>query len=93
MAGQRLSMRKAREILRQKWELGRSHREVAASVGVSKGAITGVIHRAFSSGLASWEVGAGLSEEEFEAQLYDGKKTLDRAGLFVDPTRNGSAVE
>ena len=79
MAGQRLSMRKAREILRQKWALGRSHREVAESVGVSKGAITGVIHRAFSRGLASWEVVAGLSEEELEAQLYDAKKTLSRA--------------
>ena len=69
MAGQRLSMRKAREILRQKWELGRSHREVAESIGVSKGAITGVIHRAFARGLASWEVVARLSEEELEAQL------------------------
>jgi hypothetical protein len=79
MAGQRLSMRKAREILRQKWELNRSHREVAESVGVSKGAITGVMHRALSRGLASWEVIAGLSEEELEAQLYDSKKTLARA--------------
>ena len=33
MAGQRLSMRKAREILRQKWCLGRSHRAVARSLG------------------------------------------------------------
>jgi transposase len=29
MAAEPLSMRKIREILRQKWELGRSHREVA----------------------------------------------------------------
>ena len=48
MAGQRLSMRKAREILRQKWALGRSHREVAESQGVSVGAITGILHRAYS---------------------------------------------
>lgn len=31
MASQKLSMRKTREILRQKWALQRSHREVAAS--------------------------------------------------------------
>jgi DNA-directed RNA polymerase specialized sigma24 family protein len=35
MATQRLSMRKTREILRLKWDLGRSHREVAQSLGVS----------------------------------------------------------
>ncbi len=29
MAAERLSMRQIREILRQKWTLGRSHREVA----------------------------------------------------------------
>jgi len=79
MAGQRLSMRKAREILRQKWALGRSHREVAESQGVSVGAITGIIHRAYSRGLSSWEVVASLSEDELEAQLYDAKRTLDRA--------------
>jgi hypothetical protein len=28
MAGERLSMRKLKEILRQKWEQGRTHREV-----------------------------------------------------------------
>jgi hypothetical protein len=39
MATERLSMRKTREILRQKWELGRTHREVAASVGLSLGAV------------------------------------------------------
>ena len=32
MATKRLSMRKTREILRQKWALGRSHREVARSL-------------------------------------------------------------
>ena len=31
MANERLSMRKTREILRLKWELGRSHREVAVA--------------------------------------------------------------
>ena len=40
MATERLSMRKIREILRHKWALGRSHRDVAASLGVSVGAIS-----------------------------------------------------
>src|SRR5438046_2200990 len=38
MPTERLSMRDVREILRQKWQLGRSHRQVAGSVGGSAGA-------------------------------------------------------
>ena len=37
MATERLSMRQIREILRQKWDLGRSHREVAESLGLGLG--------------------------------------------------------
>ena len=40
MATERLSMRKIREILRHKWAAGRSHREVAASLGISVGAVS-----------------------------------------------------
>ncbi len=46
MATERLSMRKTREILRHKWLLGRSHRQVRDSVRVSLGAINGVLTRA-----------------------------------------------
>src|SRR5438093_639826 len=38
MATERLSMRQTRQILRQKWRLGRTHREVAQSLGISCGA-------------------------------------------------------
>ena len=40
MATERLSMRKIREILRHKGVLGRSHRDVAASLSVSVGAVS-----------------------------------------------------
>ena len=46
MPTERLSMRKTREILRQKWVLDRSHREVATSVGLSVGAVAGTQKRA-----------------------------------------------
>ena len=39
MATKRLSMRQTREILRQKFVLGRSHREIAGSLGISVGAV------------------------------------------------------
>ena len=41
MATERLSMRQIREILRQKWTLGRSHRAIAESLGISSGTVGG----------------------------------------------------
>ena len=69
MANERLSMRKAREILRLKWELGRSHREVAASLGIGVGTVSMALERAREAGLG-WETVASLSEEELDRRLY-----------------------
>ncbi len=69
MAGQRLSMHKTREILRQKWKLGRSHREVSRSVGRSVGMVSATLGRARAAGLASFESCAALSDTELEARL------------------------
>jgi transposase len=62
-------MRRTREILRQKWALGRSHREVAQSLGVSTGAISAVLARARTAGL-SWETVAELGELDLDRKLY-----------------------
>lgn len=58
MATERLSMRKIKEVLRHKWGLGLSHREVAQSVGVSVGAVWLVVHRAAGAGL-DWVTAEG----------------------------------
>jgi len=50
MATERLSMRKIREILRHKGVLGRSHRDVAASLSVSVGAVSAAEQRARRAG-------------------------------------------
>jgi hypothetical protein len=65
---ERLTMRKAREILRQKWVLDRSHREVALSLGVCAGVVSSTVVRARKSGL-EWEQVAELGEEEIEKRL------------------------
>jgi transposase len=62
-------MRKTKEILRQKWELGRSHREVALSLGLSAGTIAATLARAQAAGLTAEQLG-GLSEEALEEKLY-----------------------
>jgi transposase len=67
MATERL--RKTREILRQKWELGRTHREVAASVGLSLGAVALTLGRAAAAGL-DWAAAQALSEGALEERLY-----------------------
>lgn len=72
MATERLSMRKTREILRQKWALLRTHRAVAASVGVSAGVVGGVLSRAKEAGLTSWAEVEALDETTLDAKLYRG---------------------
>jgi len=78
MATERLSMRKTREILRQKWKLGRSHREVAASLGLSLGAVSGALARATAAGL-SWDAVEALRDEAVEERLYRAKPVTTRA--------------
>lgn len=69
MATERLSMRKTKEILRQKWVLGRSHREVRNSLGVSVGVVSATVSRAEKAGL-DWQLVESQSEEELEHRLY-----------------------
>lgn len=70
MATERLSMRTSREILRQRWALGRPVRAVAASVGRSVGAIHATERRAREAGLADWGAIAALPEVELATRLY-----------------------
>jgi transposase len=69
MATERLSMRKTREILRQKWELGRTHRDIAESVGASLGAVAVTLSRAKSAGL-DWTAAQALGDDALEERIY-----------------------
>jgi transposase len=69
MAAERLSMRQIREILRQKWALGLSHRAVAGSLGVGLGTITSLLTRAAATGL-DWPQVQTLTDEALEGRLY-----------------------
>jgi hypothetical protein len=51
MATERLSIRKIREILRLKWVLGRSHREIKGAAGVGLATVTDTIARATAAHL------------------------------------------
>ena len=83
MATERLSMRKIREILRHKWAVGCSHREVAASLGVSVGAVSAAEQRARDAGL-DWAAVEALDDEALEARLY-GATAAQRRRPLPDP--------
>lgn len=83
MATERLTMRKIREILRHKWALSRCHRDVAASLGVSLGAISAAEQRAREAGL-DWPTVEQLDDDTLERRLY-GVATTDRRRPLPDP--------
>lgn len=69
MTQKRLSMRKIEEVLRLKYEAGRTHREIAQSCQLSASTVSEYVTHAQAAGL-SWPLPEGLSEAELEAQLF-----------------------
>jgi len=69
MATERLSMRKTREILRLKWVLKRSHREIKRAAGVGLATVSDTIARATAAHL-DWPAIDALSDDELEHRLY-----------------------
>jgi transposase len=99
MATERLSMRKLREILRQKWTLACSHRQVAASLQVSVGTVTAVLRRATHAGL-DWAQVEPLTDEALEARLYGaaapggrGRPAPDGAWIHAERKKPGVTLE
>jgi transposase len=69
VATKRLSMRQTREILRQKFLLGRSHREIAGSLGISVGAVGMAVSRARVAGV-DWPQIEAWADDALDARLY-----------------------
>jgi len=84
MARERLTMRSTREVLRQKWVLKRTHREVAASLNIGVGTVTSILHKAEAAGL-DWAGIAGLSDDELEARVYGSRTEATATKVMPDP--------
>ena len=69
MSQKRVSMRKIRELLRLKYELGRSHREIAGSLGIANSTVSGHVRRASAAGV-SWPLPEGVDDAALEAALF-----------------------
>lgn len=78
---EKLSMRKIKEILRLKWHLGHTHREIATSIKVSASTVSDCARRATEKGL-TWPLDESLDEQALHLLLY-GKP----ARTQVDPTQ------
>ena len=69
MARERLSMRKIIEALRLRFELKRSHREIARSIGTASSTVAEYLRRFAEAGL-SWPLPQSLGEAQLEARLF-----------------------
>ena len=69
MATERLSMTKTREILRMKWQLGLSYREIGLSIGAAASGVWLAVKRAEAVGM-DWGAVEKLDDDELDARLY-----------------------
>ncbi|CAH1662231.1 MULTISPECIES: IS21 family transposase [unclassified Chelatococcus] len=74
MPTERLSMRRIRELLRLKYENGLSSRTIAASLGISKGAVGAYLSRARAAGL-DWPLPEAMDDTALERRLFPGQPT------------------
>jgi response regulator of citrate/malate metabolism len=66
---QELSMRKLKELLRLRFELGLSQDQIARSCSISQGAVSKYLKRAQAAGV-SWPLPEGWDEARLEEALF-----------------------
>ena len=71
-------MRKTKEVLRLRFELGLGQRQIARSCGMGLGTVHDYLERATAAGIG-WPLPEGLSEEELEAKLFGQQPVQARA--------------
>ena len=83
MPGKRLSMRKIREVLRLKYELNRSNREIGMSCGIGSSTVGDYIQRVRNAGLA-WPLPEELNDNTLEQLLFPPPTLRNSSRLFPD---------
>jgi transposase len=69
MPGERLSMRKIRELRRLRWEQYLPQRVIANSLGLSQGSVSDYLNRVRRAGL-TWPLPEALDDARLEALLF-----------------------
>ena len=83
MPGKRLSMRKIREVLRLKYELNRSNREIGLSCGIGSSTVGDYLQRVRNAGL-NWPLPEGLNDTALAQLLFPPPTPRNSARLFPD---------
>ena len=86
MANWRITIRKIKEILRLRYEAGRSIRQTSGSAGISVGAIQKLLEEAAQAQL-SWPLPEGMGDAVLSQLLYPGSYVGVR-GMLPLPDRN-----
>ena len=73
MAQRKLTMRKSKEILRMKWKMGFSDRQVSASLRIAHSTVGDYVKRAEQAGL-DWAQVEKLGESELKANCSRKKR-------------------
>ena len=76
MPAERLSMRKIKEVLRLKFELGLAHRQIARSCSINHSTVADYVRRAEAAGLAVWPLPGDVDEVRLETRLFPPRATL-----------------
>src|SRR6202165_731060 len=71
-------MRKTKEVLRLRFELGLGQRQIARSCGIGLGTVHQYLERAVAAGIG-WPLPADLGEEELEAKLFGNQPVTVKA--------------
>ena len=69
MPARRLSVRKIKEVLRLKWEVGVSDAAVSRSCHIARSTVAECVHRAQIAGL-NWPLPDDMNDTQLEALLY-----------------------
>lgn len=95
MPRNRVSMKKIREVLRLKWDLGLSERDIALSCNISKGTVSNYLNRA-KKGDLNWPLPEDLDDDALEQKLFKpikrskGQKSdIDWAEVHKEKQRKG----
>src|SRR3989338_14184 len=69
MANQRLHMRNIKEVLRLKYQIGLSNRQIADSLHIAHSTISDYLQKAKAAGIP-WPLPEGLSDQALESRLF-----------------------
>ena len=71
-------MRKTKEVLRLRFELGFGQRQISRCCGMGLGTVHEYLERATAAGIG-WPLPEGMSEEELEAKLFGNQLVRTKA--------------